>query len=58
MEKVKLNMNDIVKKTILNLNRNNMAGYYVNSIGELHEFIKLPHPWMQNVSAKIPLVPN
>ncbi len=33
-------MNDIVKKTILNLNRNNVAGYYVNSVEELHEVIK------------------
>lgn len=28
-------MNDIVKKTIKNLNKNNMAGYYVTSVNEL-----------------------
>ncbi len=33
-------MNDVVQKTILNLNRNNIAGYYVHSIAELHETIE------------------
>ena len=29
-------MNDIVQRTIQNLNRNNMAGYYVQSVVQLH----------------------
>ena len=33
-------MNDIVQETILNLNKNNMAGYYTPSITELHETIR------------------
>lgn len=33
-------MNDIVQKTIRNLNKHNMAGYYVYSIAELHDIIK------------------
>lgn len=33
-------MNDIVQKTIHNLNRNNMAGYYVHSIAQLHEIMR------------------
>ncbi|MEA4891180.1 MAG: lactate utilization protein [Peptococcaceae bacterium] len=33
-------MNDIVQRTIRNLNRNNMAGYYVHSIAQLHETIQ------------------
>ena len=33
-------MNDIVQKTIHNLNRNNMAGYCANSIEQLHEVIR------------------
>ena len=32
-------MNDIVQKTILCLNRNNIAGYYVHTITELHKTI-------------------
>lgn len=34
------NMNDIVQKTIRNLNRHNMAGFYVYSIAELHDIIR------------------
>lgn len=33
-------MNDIVQRTIQNLNKNNMSGYHVNSIIQLHEIIK------------------
>lgn len=33
-------MNDIVQKTISNLNRNNMAGYYAESISHLHDIIQ------------------
>ncbi len=32
-------MNDVVQNTIHNLNRNNIAGYYVHSIAQLHETI-------------------
>jgi hypothetical protein len=32
-------MNEIVQRAIQNLNRNNMAGYYVDSIAQLHETI-------------------
>ncbi len=34
------NMSDIVQRTIRNLNRNNMAGYYVHSTAQLHETIR------------------
>ncbi len=33
-------MNDIIQSTINNLNRNNMAGYYANSIAQLHKTIR------------------
>jgi L-lactate utilization protein LutB len=33
-------MNDLVQSTIHNLNRNNMAGYHVHSVAQLHEIIK------------------
>ncbi len=33
-------MEDIIQKTIRNLNRNNMAGYYVHSTAELHEVLR------------------
>lgn len=33
-------MNDIVQSTIRNLNRNNMAGYYVHSVAQLHEILQ------------------
>lgn len=32
-------MNEIVQDTIQNLNKNNMAGYYVNSVKQLHKLI-------------------
>lgn len=32
-------MNDISRSTIQNLNKNNMAGYYVHSVAQLHEII-------------------
>lgn len=32
-------MNDIVQKTIQSLKRNNMAGYYVQSVAQLHELL-------------------
>ncbi len=31
---------DMVQRTIQNLNRNNMAGYYVHSVAQLHEMIQ------------------
>lgn len=33
-------MNDIIQKTIHNLNRNNMAGYYADSAARLHEIFR------------------
>ena len=33
-------MNDAIQNTIRNLNRNNIAGYYANSIAQLHETIR------------------
>lgn len=33
-------MDDIVQRTIQNLNRNNMGGYYVDSIAQLHKMIQ------------------
>lgn len=33
-------MNDIIQKTIYNLNRNNMAGYYADSVPRLHEIFR------------------
>jgi len=33
-------MKDIIQNTIHNLNRNNMAGYYVHSVAQLHEIIQ------------------
>lgn len=38
-EEVKI-MNDIIKKTIDNLSKNNIAGYYVDSIIQLHQIIQ------------------
>lgn len=37
---VKEIMNDIVQSAIRNLNRNNMAGYYVHSVAQLHKTIQ------------------
>lgn len=33
-------MNNIVQETIYNLNKNNMAGYYVESITQLHQLLE------------------
>lgn len=42
-------MQKIIQETISNLNSNNMAGYYVNSIDQLHELIHLLIPQGQTV---------
>ncbi len=34
------NMDELLQKTIQNLNRNHMAGYYVHSVAELHDLIR------------------
>lgn len=37
---IKKIMNEIIQRTIHNLNKNNMAGYYAHSIEQLHEIIQ------------------
>lgn len=44
-------MEDIIKKTIDSLNKNNMAGYYVESIPQLHELLATLMPEGQTVGS-------